>query len=146
MSGLIHAHSGLRWLFLAAMIYALIVAFSGMSGNKPFTDKDRKAALFAFIFSHLQLVLGLVLLFVSGKVNFGRMMDSDQLRFFTLEHPVGMIIAIVLITLGYGKAKRGTEDKARFKAMFTYYLIALIIILASIPWPFRTNLGVAGWF
>ena len=145
MNGLIHAHSGLRWLFLAAIIYALIVAFSGMSGNKPFTDKDRKAALFAFIFSHLQGVIGLVLLFTSGKVNFGRMMASGQLRFFSLEHPVGMLLAIVLITLGYGKAKRGTEDKARFKAMFTYYLIALIIILATIPWPFRTALG-AGWF
>ncbi|MTI22587.1 cytochrome B [Fulvivirga sp. RKSG066] len=138
-----HAHSGLRWLVLIALVIAIFNAFS--KKGKPFTSGDKKLSLFALIFTHLQFVIGLILYFVSPKVVFaGTSMKSEVLRFYLVEHSLIMILAIVLITIGYSKAKRATIDAKKFKTIGIFYLIGLLLILAGIPWPFR-DLG-AGWF
>jgi len=72
-------------------------------------------------------------------------MSITNLRFYSVEHLAGMLIAIILITIGYSSAKRLKEDRLKFKKIFTFYLIGLILILASIPWPFRSELG-GSWF
>lgn len=146
-NGLLHAHSGLRWLLLIVLVLAIAKSFIGKSGNKAFQKSDKMVALFTLIFAHTQLLIGLALYFMSPKVSHtaGFMKDS-MLRFFAMEHPVGMIIAIVLITMGYSKSKKQTEDTAKFKKIAVFYTIALIIILATIPWPFREALGVQNWF
>ena len=71
-------------------------------------------------------------------------MSDRLLRFFTVEHLVGMLIAITLITIGYSRAKRHSTDLKKFRATFWFYLIGLIVILLSIPWPFQ-GYGT-GWF
>lgn len=137
---LLHAHSGLRWLVLIALIIALFQTFSrrGTSGS----IMETKSVLFTFILTHVQLLVGLILYFISPKVVFGaNTMSNSMLRFFTVEHLIGMIIAIVLITMGYTKAKKA---ELPFNKAFNYYIAAFILILISIPWPFRA-LG-AGWF
>jgi hypothetical protein len=137
---LLHTHSGLRWLVLIALIAALFQTFSrrGSTGS----IMETKSVLFTFILTHLQLLVGLILYFISPKVIFGSdTMSNSMLRFFTVEHALGMIIAIVLITLGYSKAKKA---ELPFNKAFNYYIAAFIIMMASIPWPFRA-LG-AGWF
>lgn len=144
MSGLIHSHSGLRWIVLAGLLMAIYNAYTGKKSGREFTEKDRKLGLIAFIGSHIQLLLGAVLYFTSTKVSFEHMMANAMNRFYTLEHSTAMIIAITLITIGYIKSKKATESKRKFSLQFNFYLIALIIILASIPWPFR-ELG-ASWF
>jgi hypothetical protein len=145
-NGILHAHSGLRYILLAGLLLVIFNAYKGKSSGKEFTDKDRKLGLIAFISAHVQLVLGPILYFwnAGGKVSFENMMANKIYRFYTMEHAVGMLLAITILTIGYIKAKKGTDSKARFKTQFNYYLIALILILASIPWPFR-GLG-AGWF
>lgn len=137
---LLHAHSGLRWLVLLALLMAIVQSFSrrGITGS----ISETKSVLVTFILTHLQLLIGLVLYLVSPKVQFGTdTMGNSMLRFFTVEHLLGMIIAIALITIGYSRAKKADQP---FGTVFKYYLIALIVILISIPWPFRA-LG-AGWF
>ena len=137
---LLHAHSGLRWLVLIALVIALIQTFMrrGTSGS----IMETKSVLFTFILTHTQLLVGLILYFISPKVVFGaNTMSNSMLRFFTVEHLIGMLIAIVLITLGYTKAKKA---ELPFNKAFNYYIAAFILILISIPWPFRA-LG-AGWF
>jgi hypothetical protein len=120
-------------------VLTIIRVFGKRSGKVPFTAGDKKLSLFTLIATHLQAVLGLGLYFMSTKVEFsGNTMSNPVFRFFTMEHTLMMLIAIILITVGYGHAK-----KANAKGVFTYYLIALILILAAIPWPFR-ELG-AGW-
>ncbi|MFQ5448920.1 MAG: cytochrome B, partial [Saprospiraceae bacterium] len=95
--------------------------------------------------AHLQLLLGLALYFMSNKVVFsGESMKVAVNRFFTAEHSLIMLLAIVLITIGYTKAKKATEEAVKFKTTFRYYLAALILVLAGIPWPFR-GFG-SGWF
>lgn len=140
---LLHAHSGLRWLVLIFLIIAIAGAWSKWSSKSSYPAG--KMPLLAFIFTHIQLLLGLGLYATSPKVQFveGFMKDST-LRFFAVEHLALMLIAIVVITLGYTKAKKQAPEAQGHKTIFTYYLIGLILILISIPWPFR-GLGAA-WF
>ena len=140
-----HAHSGLRWLLLAALIYAIIKGFQSWRNGKAF---NKPSALIGLILTHVQLVIGLLLYFVYApivKVNFeDGFMKNDITRFYTVEHLVTMLLAIILITIGYSRGKRKADATAAGKAVFVFYLIGLLLILLGIPWPFR-GLG-AGWF
>ena len=141
-----HAHSGLRWVVLALLLAAIVNALIKWRSGKGYTDSDRKTGLFAMIFVHVQLILGLILYFIySPAVQFNEYTMSDKvIRFYTVEHLTTMLIAIALITIGYSQAKKKVEAAQKFRATFTYYLIGLILILAGIPWPFR--FPGAGWF
>ncbi len=137
-SGLVHAHSGLRWIVLLLLLVAIVSALGGLSGNKPFTSGVKRSALFALIFVHLQLVIGLVLYFISPKVQHGpNTFSDDVLRFYSVEHLTTMLIGIAIITIGYSRSKRASTDGSKYKTLFWFYLIGLIIVLAGIPWPFR---------
>ncbi|WP_420147748.1 cytochrome B [Spirosoma sp.] len=141
--GLVHAHSGLRWIALVLLLAAVVTAISRWQGRNSYTDGNRKLYLFTLISVHTQLLLGLALLFISPKVDFGQMSDKFY-RFYSVEHTVGMLIAIVLITIGYSRSKRATNDTTKHRLVGIFYGIGLLLILASIPWPFR--IPGAGWF
>lgn len=144
LKGLVHAHSGLRWVVLVLLVLAIANALGGWKKGKSYTAGDRKLHLFAMIAVHVQILLGFVLYFLDWgtKVDFSQMKNA-MIRFFTVEHVFIMLIAAVVITIGFSRGKR-KEDTPRFKFIFTTYLIGLLLILAGIPWPFRA-LG-AGWF
>lgn len=140
---LLHAHSGLRWLVLLFLVLAIATAWSNWQKKADYPAN--KMPLLGLIFTHIQLILGFILYFISPKVQFASgVMKDSMLRFYTVEHITLMLLAIVLITMGYSKAKREAEKARGHKTVFTYYLIGLILILVSIPWPFR-GFG-AGWF
>jgi hypothetical protein len=142
---MLHAHSGLRWLALIVIIYAIFNAYTGVKQARDFQKKDKMLGLMTLILFHTQLLIGLGLYFTSGKVSFtaGFMKDS-LLRFFALEHPLMMVIAIALVTIGYSKSKKETTDRMKFRKILIFYTLGLVILLTGIPWPFRA-LG-AGWF
>jgi len=151
-TGMLHLHSVLRWIILLVALWAIIKMAAGRSGSKPFTASDKKPALFFLIFMDLQLLVGLYLYFTSATVgfasfkefSFGEVMSSTALRFFAVEHLVAMLIAVVLVHVGYSATKKAPTDQKKFNKAFWCFLIALIVILASIPWPFREALG-RGW-
>lgn len=144
-TGLLHAHSGLRWILLVLIVWAIIKAVSGWMGQKEYQKSDRISALLALIFTHIQLLIGLGLYFTSSKVSFeSGVMGNSVLRFYTVEHITMMIVAIALITFGFSSAKRLEASLAKHKRVAITYGIGLLIMIASIPWPFR-DLG-AGWF
>jgi len=137
-----HAHSGLRWVLLLALIAAIIAGFQAWKRGGSY---KKAPALIGLIVTHLQLVLGLTLYFISPLVSFQEgFMKNAITRFYTVEHLTTMIIAIALITIGYSRAKRKSADTAAGRAVFVFYLIGLLLILLGIPWPFR-GLG-GGWF
>jgi hypothetical protein len=148
---LVHFHSGLRWIALILLLIAIVKSFAGMSGNKPFTESDRKIALFTLISMHLQLVVGLTL-YIMGK--WYQSLPSEVTdatmksvhRFYGMEHIAGMLVAIALITIGNAKSKRGATDKAKFKSIAVFFTIGLVIILACIPWPFMAKFAGLSWF
>ncbi len=142
---LVHMHSVNRWIVLVLIIFAIYKSFSGWFGKKEFTDADKKAGLFALIATHIQLVLGLWLYFISPFVSFEEgAIKNEIFRFYTVEHFSMMIIAIILVTLGFSLSKRAKESITKFKRIAVFYLIGLLIIVSSIPWPFRIE--TAGWF
>ncbi|MCU0346238.1 MAG: cytochrome B [Saprospiraceae bacterium] len=143
LNGLVHAHSGLRWIVLVLLIAATFKALMKWRSNVGYSEGDRKINLFTMISMHVQLLIGLALYSMSGRVDFSQMKDA-MFRFFTVEHTTMMLIAIVLVTIGHAKSKKLTDEVKKHKTIFTYYLIALLLVLAGIPWPFR-GWG-NGWF
>lgn len=128
-------HSGLAYLVLFILVIAVINAIIGFVNKKEFTANDRKMALFALIFTHLQFTIGLVLYFVSplGKASFGQMSNA-ALRLTSLEHPLVNLIAIILITIGWSKHKKLLTSESKFKTFAIFYGIGLLLILSIIPW------------
>lgn len=144
MDILVRTHSGLRWIALALLLAAIFNAVAG-KGKGKYEKKDKMLNLFAMIFMHIQLLIGLILYFTSGKVSFTQgWMKNPQYRFFGLEHILIMLIAIIVITIGRRKAENAAIPAKKHANIIKWYIIGLVLILAGIPWPFR-NLGT-GWF
>lgn len=143
-NGILHAHSGLRWVALIAILLAIFAAFTNYKTDK-FSKGHKTTYLLALIFTHIQLVLGLFLYFISPKVIFSEgTMSNDITRFFTVEHIALMLLSIVLITVGYSRSKRAVTIRGKHSAIAIFYTLALIVMLLGIPWPFR---GLGGeWF
>lgn len=144
-NGLIHAHSGLRYITLILLLIVILQSVIGWLRHKNFSSAHKKMVNLNVFFIVFQLLIGFALFFMSSKVMFDpAMFKSTLLRFFTLEHPLMMLISIVLIVHSSAKAKVQGHFKTH-KKLFWYHAISLLIIIASIPWPFRAQLG-ATWF
>lgn len=136
-TGLKHLHSYFAYLLLAVLIFSLVYTVVMFVRRRPFTDKVLKVALVGFIATHLQLLIGLVLYAISpvGLSNVsGEAMGESLSRLYILEHPLTMIIGIVLISIGYIKAKKPGDDVRRYKTIVLFYTLGLIFILLRIPW------------
>jgi hypothetical protein len=147
-TALLSLHSWLRWLILVLELVMIYKSFMGMTGGRPFTTGDRKAGLFLMIAAHTQLLVGLYLYFAGpwGLANiqnlgFGAVMKDRVARFYAVEHIFGMLVAIALITIGRGQGKKAIPDAAKHRRGFWLYLVALVIILVTIPWPFRAGIA-----
>lgn len=128
-------HSGWAYLVLLFLVVAVVNSFMGMSSKKEFTSKDRTIGLLGLLATHIQLLIGFILYFVSpvGSASFGQMKDA-ALRLTSLEHPLLNIIAIVLITVGWSKHKKADNNTAKFKSIAVFYGIGLLLIISRIPW------------
>lgn len=136
-TGLLHLHSYFAYILFAALVFSLVYILMAYINKQPFTDKHRKIALIGFIASHVQMLFGLILYFVSplGISNIsGEVMKDSQLRLYAIEHPLTMLIGVVLITIGYSKAKKLTDSNQRYKKILIFYTIGIILILFRIPW------------
>jgi hypothetical protein len=128
-------HSGWAYLALLILVVAVVNSLIGMFSKKEFSSKDRKIALFALIAIHIQLLVGIILYFVSplGFASLGQMSDK-ALRLTSLEHPLINIIAIALITIGWSKHKKLMTSESKFKTFSIFYGLGLLLILSRIPW------------
>ena len=128
-------HSGWAYLALLLLVVAVIVSVLGLFSKKEFTSGNRKMALFALITVHVQLLVGLILYFLSpiGFAMLGEMKDK-AIRLTSLEHPLINIIAIILITIGWSKHKKALNSESKFKSITIFYSLGLLLILSRIPW------------
>lgn len=132
-TGLLHSHSSLRYIVLALMLLVILKATLGFLGNKPFDSFDKKLSLSLLISTHLQFILGLLLYFVSPLVQFNEnTMKETTSRYWAVEHLIGMLLAVVLITVAHSTAKRMKEDLAKHKRLAIFNVLALLIIMATI--------------
>ena len=143
---LVSSHSGLRWLLLLALLVSILISFSkGYIIKKNNLKQGKPIYLITLILSHIQLIVGLILYFISPKVIFSASsMKEKYYRFFLVEHITLMVLAIVIITIGYSKSKNNLSIAKGHKKQFLFNVLALILILFAIPWPWQP-FG-AGWF
>ena len=147
-TGMVHLHNLLRWIIIVLLLVSIFKSYSGWKSGRPFSGGDRKIFLFTMIAAHITLLVGIYqllfgrfgILVTSLPPGFSVMKDKFY-RFYWVEHPVSMIISIVLITLGYGMAKKPVADAVKFRKAFWYFLVAFAVILIAVPWPFRQIIG-----
>ena len=137
-TGLQHTHSGLAYLALLALVLVIIWALVGALSGREFQEKDRKIALIAFILCHIQLLVGLILYLVSplgySLLAGGGAMADATARLTALEHPLINILAIVLVSVGFIRAKKLESSTAKFRSIYMMYAVGLVLILSRIPW------------
>ncbi|SHL13302.1 hypothetical protein [Hymenobacter psychrotolerans] len=134
-------HSWTRWLVLVFGLIALFRAFAGWQGRKPYLGADNGMGA-AFVGSmHLQLLLGLILYFGLSPFGMkafetagGAVMKDPMGRFWGVEHLVGMLLAVVAAQVGRSLSKKAIDPVLKHKKAFTWFLIALLLVLVMIPW------------
>ena len=128
-------HSGWAYLALLLLVIAVANAVIGKISKREFKSLDRSISLFGMLSIHIQLLVGLILYFVSplGFASLGEMSDR-ALRLTSLEHPVTNLIAIAIITVGWSKHKKGVTSDDKFTTIAIFYSVGLILILSKIPW------------
>ena len=149
MQVLLVIHSLLRWFIIIFGIWTVINAISGLSGKKEYTASDGRSNFFFMLGMDIQLLIGLSLYFsgmwFDGLKHLGENMKNTNLRFYTMEHEVMMILAWILVHVGRVAVKKSTVSSARFKKSLIFFGITLLLILIATPWPFREAVA-RPWF
>ena len=134
-------HNLIRWAVLLFGLWTLFSAISGVAGKRNYTVADNRGNFLFMLSCDIQLLLGLILYFANSWFDrlkdLGNNMKDANNRFFTLEHALLMIIAWILVHAGRTSVKKASTSSARFKRSLIFFGIALLLILAAIPWPFR---------
>lgn len=140
-TGVLHLHSFWAYLVLGVLLITVINSIAGLAGKREFVVKDFRLALFSLIVTHIQLLVGLILWFVSplglkaiSSGGMGEVMKNSAIRLNVIEHPLMMIIAVILITIGFSKHKKKVESSAKFKTIVIFYILTLVVILSRLPW------------
>ena len=138
--GLLHTHNLFRWLVLIALVFAIGFAFNGWFKKRDWNKRDNLSGLLLTIFMDIQFLIGIVLYgFVSPITkaafnDFGAAMKNSELRFYSVEHFLMMVIALIVIHIGRAKSKKNSAPWKKHRSAFIYYIIGLILIVAAIPW------------
>jgi len=128
-----HLHSGFRYIVFILLLLAIIQSLLGWINRKPYTETNRKINLFTLISAHTQLLIGIVLYFLSPYVQFNSdTMKNDTTRYYTVEHWIMMLIAIILITVGYSRSKKIIMPESKHRTVAIFDLIALFVIIGAI--------------
>jgi hypothetical protein len=149
---LLHVHSAGRWVVLLLLLFAIINSL--IAGNRPYIRTDNRLGLLLTISADLMLLIGIVLWYfgnmgykmIEAAGGMSNAMKDPVTRFYAVEHLVGMLIAIILIHIGKAQGKKKISDKSKHRRTLIFYFLALLIILASIPWPFREIGAGRGWY
>lgn len=125
-----------RWIVLVLIVASIITAYLGWRKGRHY-----KKGLFASTLGvvHLQIILGIIL-YISNvlpmfdQIPMKEIMGNRDNRFLAVEHISMMLLAGILITVGYSWGKRAAHSPQKFKRTGMMYLFALVLILAGIPW------------
>lgn len=137
---LLHTHSGLRWIILILAVIVVIKSLMGLFGKGTFSKFDNILAASYVGFMHLQILIGLILYFVSPiatearSVGMSSMMSDSTLRFWGMEHLVIMILAAVAAQVGRSTSKKAQNTIIKFRFQTIFFGVSLLLILFGIPW------------
>lgn len=138
-TALFHSHNLIRWILLILLVLVLLRAWSGWLGKGSYQKIDKITGGMLVGFTHLQLIIGLLLYFVYSPItqaafqDMGAAMKDSNLRFYAVEHIFTMIIAVVLIQLGRTFSKKAKTDIEKHKKVAIYTTVALLLIVSRMP-------------
>ncbi|MEO7801031.1 MAG: hypothetical protein ABIR81_03485 [Ginsengibacter sp.] len=145
-------HNILRWAILIFGLWSILTAIGGLSSKRNYSPGDNRSNFLFMLSCDIQLLLGLILYFVNSWFerlkDLGNNMKDAGNRFFTMEHALLMIIAWLLVHVGRSAVKKSATSNAKFKKTLNFFGLALLLILAAIPWPFREAIArpLFRWF
>lgn len=140
-----HTHSGLRWIVLLLMVTVIMTSFFKMLIKSDYKKFDRVLSIASLSSVHFQIILGLILYFISPKVVFKvESMSNSMLRFFLVEHIILMLLSALAITIGFRITKKAPSPYDKHLNTFLFFTASLLLIVFSIPWPWK-QLG-GSWF
>lgn len=135
-----YLHSWWAYLVVLVLLVTTINSLVGFFSKKEYGAIDFRLALFSLITMHIQLLLGIVLYFVAPyftaltENGMGAVMGDSTLRLYIVEHPLMMLLAVILITVGYSKHKKKLTSRPKFKILSIFYTLGLLFVLSRIPW------------
>ncbi len=131
-----HSHSGIMYLVVITLFLSVLISFiKFIKKDKTISTGWYKLFQFTKWLMYFQFILGVVLLFISPRNYFGpETMKSEVLRFYSMEHPLMMLIAIGLVSIGLFRSRKRTDPIKKNNAVFVFYTIALVIVIYMIPW------------
>ena len=133
-------HNITRWIVLIVGVVAVVRAFMGWFGKKPWVDLDNKLGLYFTISMDVQLLLGLLLYVVLSPIttaafsDFGAAMGDPTVRFWLVEHIFMMIVAVILAHVGRTLSKKAATDVSKHQRAAIFFTLAIVAVLAAIPW------------
>ena len=139
-SAVLSIHNIIRWIALILGILAAVRAYLGWFGNREWTVKDRKIGSYFTIAMDVQLLLGLLLyIFLSPTTrtafqDFGAAMQVGDLRYFALEHPFFMVLAVVFAHLGSILSRKAEQTNAKFRRAAIWFSLSVLAVLLGMPW------------
>jgi hypothetical protein len=145
-------HSLVRWAIVIVGVVAIVRAFMGWRGNKPWTQLDDRLGLGFTTTMDLNLLLGLLLYFMLSPIttgamkDFGAAMGNSVTRYFAVEHILVMIIAVIVAHIGRSRSKKAVSDVGKFKQAAIFFTVAIVLVFLAIPWPFLSAGAGRGWF
>lgn len=148
---LLQIHSAGRWVLILLLLIAI---FNSMvAGGRPYIKSDARTGLILVSTADIMLLIGFYLWYAGSwgykqieAMGFSAVMKDPVARFFAVEHMAGMLISVILIHIGKIQGRKKIADRTKHKRTFLYYIIALLVILISIPWPFRQAGAGRGWY
>lgn len=141
-------HNILRWAVIIATMAATVLSLMNMQSKQPFAKRTRLASLFALISCDLQLLAGLAIYYLGGHVLMlkkGGAMANHYSRFFALEHPLSMLIGIILVHFAYNTVKGHLGDAKKLKRVFWASFVALFLFVSQTPWPSKRDISRPWW-
>lgn len=145
-------HSLVRWAIVIVGLIAVVRAWIGWRGGKPWAQLDDRLGLIFTSVLDLNLLLGLLLYFVLSPIttdafkDMGAAMGNGATRFFAVEHILFMIIAVVVAHIGRSRSKKAVSDAGKHKQAAIFFTAAMVLVLLAIPWPFLSTGAGRGWF
>lgn len=150
-SSIVQIHSIGRWFLLILLLIAIFR--SATAGNANFTQRDNRINTMLVVVADIMLLIGIYLYFAGPwgyqqieSSGMGEAMKNPVKRFFGIEHILGMLVAIILIHVGKIQGKKSLSHRMKHRRTLIFFLLALVIMLASVPWPFRAVGADRGWF
>jgi hypothetical protein len=150
-SFILHLHSIGRWIVLLLLLIAIFNSL--VAGDRPFIRTDARTGLILVIVMDLMFLIGLSIWYFGDKgykmiqaMGMSAVMKNSATRFFAVEHISMMLIALILVHIGKVQGRKKISDRAKHRRTMLFYLFALLIILLSIPWPFRFIGAGSHWY